>query len=77
MQISLYIPELQLKKSLFLSYFFFLYKNNMPKFTIKKFFFEHIRMKKLLLNELKPIAASRGVNDYENKSEKDLIKILS
>ena len=34
-------------------------------------------MKKLLLNELKPITASRGVNDYENKYEKDLIKILS
>ena len=29
------------------------------------------------LNELKVIAKNRGIGDYENKSEDDLIKILS
>ena len=31
----------------------------------------------LSLNELKLIAKSRSVKDYKNKSEEDLIKILS
>ena len=31
----------------------------------------------LSLNELKLISKNRGINDYENKSEDDLIKILS
>ena len=31
----------------------------------------------LLLNELKLIAKSRNIKDYKNKSENDLIKILS
>ena len=31
----------------------------------------------LSLDELKLIAKSRNIGDYENKSEKDLIKILS
>ena len=31
----------------------------------------------LSLNELKLILKNRGINDYENKSEDDLIKILS
>ena len=31
----------------------------------------------LSLNELKLIAQSRNISDYENKSEKDLIKALS
>ena len=31
----------------------------------------------LSLNELKLAAKSRGIKDYENKSEDDLIKILS
>ena len=34
-------------------------------------------MIKLSLNELKQIAESRGVNDYENISEKDLTKVLT
>ena len=34
-------------------------------------------MLKLTLNELKLIAKSRGIKDYESKSEDDLIKILS
>ena len=34
-------------------------------------------MLSLSLNELKLVAKSRGVKDYENKSEDDLIKILS
>ena len=35
------------------------------------------RMINLSLNELKLIAKNRGIKDYENKSEDDLIKILS
>ena len=31
----------------------------------------------LSLNELKLIAQSRNISDYENKSEKDLVKALS
>ena len=31
----------------------------------------------LSLDELKLIAKNRDIKDYENKSEKDLIKILS
>ena len=31
----------------------------------------------LSLHEIKQIAEIRGVNDYENKSEEDLIRILS
>ena len=31
----------------------------------------------LSLDELKLVAKSRGIKDYENKSEEDLIKILS
>ena len=34
-------------------------------------------MLNLALNELKLVAKSRGIKDYENKSEDDLIKILS
>ena len=34
-------------------------------------------MLKLKLNELKLIAKSGGIKEYENKSEDDLIKILS
>ena len=34
-------------------------------------------MLNLTLNELKLAAKSRGIKDYENKSEGDLIKILS
>ena len=34
-------------------------------------------MLNLTLNELKLVAKSRGIKDYENKSEDDLIKILS
>ena len=32
---------------------------------------------KLTLNELKLVAKSRGIKDYENKCEHDFIKILS
>ena len=31
----------------------------------------------LALNELKLIAQNRNISDYEKKSEKDLIKVLS
>ena len=34
-------------------------------------------MVSLSLNELKLVAESRGIKDYENKSEDQLIKILS
>ena len=33
-------------------------------------------MLKLTLNELKLVEKSRGIKDYENESEDDLIKIL-
>ena len=33
-------------------------------------------MKNLLLDELKLVAKNRNIKDYENKSEKDLIKLL-
>ena len=48
------------------------------KAIIKKIVcFLNIRILKLTLNELKLVAKSRGIKDYENKSEYDLIKILS
>ena len=34
-------------------------------------------MLNLTLNELKLVAKSKGIKDYENKSEDDLVKILS
>ena len=34
-------------------------------------------MLNLSLNELKLVAKSRGIKDFENKSEDDLIKILN
>ena len=34
-------------------------------------------MLKVTSNELKLVAKNRGIKDYENKSEDDLIKILS
>ena len=34
-------------------------------------------MLNLTLNELKLVAKSRGIKDYENKSKDDLIKILN
>ena len=37
----------------------------------------NIRMLNLSLNELKLVAKSRGIKDYENKSEDDLIKTVS
>ena len=37
----------------------------------------NINMINLSLDELKLIAESRNIRDYENKSEKDLIKALS
>ena len=45
-----------------------------------KFFFcalSNIRMINLSLNELKLIAQSRNISDYENTSEKDLVKVPS
>ena len=37
----------------------------------------NINMINLLLDELRLIAQNRNIRDYENKSEKDLIKALS
>ena len=37
----------------------------------------NIRMINLSLDKLKLIAQSRNISDYENKSEKDLVKALS
>ena len=44
---------------------------------IKKNFRLDIRMINLSLNELKLVAESRDIKDYENKFENELIKILS
>ena len=43
----------------------------------KKNLSTNINMISLSLNELKLVAKNRGIKDYENKSEDDLIKILS
>ena len=40
-------------------------------------FLQNIRMINLSLDELKLIAQNRNISNYENKSEKDLIKALS
>ena len=40
-------------------------------------FLLNVRMTNLSLDELKLITQSRNISDYENKSEKDLIKALS
>ena len=37
----------------------------------------NINVINLSLDELKLVAKNRGIKDYENKSEEDLIKILS
>ena len=44
---------------------------------IKKIFRLDIRMINLSLNELKLVAESRDIKDYENKFENEIIKILS
>ena len=41
------------------------------------FLFLNTSMINLLLDELKLIAQTRKISDYENKSEKDLVKALS
>ena len=45
----------------------------------RKFFFcfPIVRMLNLTLNELKLVAKGKDIKDYENKSENNLIKILS
>ena len=45
--------------------------------TLLLFFSFNINMINLSLDELKLIAESKNIRDYENKSEKDLIKALS
>ena len=53
-------------------------KSNHPNHNYgKKIMSHNIRMLNLSLNELKLVAKSRGIKDYENKSEDDLIKIVS
>ena len=37
----------------------------------------NINMINLSIDELKLVAESRNIRDYENKSKKDLIKVLS
>ena len=41
------------------------------------FCFPIVRMLNLTLNELKLVAKGKDIKDYENKSENNLIKILS
>ena len=43
----------------------------------KSFILQNITIINLLLDVLKLIAQSRNISDYENKSEKDLVKALS
>ena len=45
--------------------------------NIKKNCVFNIHMINLSLDELKLVAESRNIRDYENKSEKDLIKVFS
>ena len=44
---------------------------------LKKFFCFNINMIKLSLDELRLITQNRKISDYENRSEKDLVKALS
>ena len=59
------------KKFLFL---LLLIDSNMKK---KKISVHNINMINISLDELKLVAKNRNIKDYENKSEKDLIKLLS
>ena len=43
----------------------------------KKILCANINMINISLDELKLVAKNRNIKDYENKSEEDLIKILS
>ena len=66
-----------------LHYFYYHYIPYLYKKTIfiqkilKKFLRFNINMINLSLDELRLIAQNRNIRDYENKSEKDLIKALS
>ena len=44
---------------------------------LKKFFCFNINMINLSLDELRLITQNRKISDYENRSEKDLVKALS
>ena len=52
-------------------------KNFHPANIKKKILRFNINMINLSLDELKLVAQSRNIRDYENKSKKDLIKVLS
>ena len=43
----------------------------------KKLSVQNINMTNLSLDELKLVAKNRNIKDYQNKSEKDLVKLLS
>ena len=47
-----------------------------PKYKKQIFLFFNINMINLLLDELILVRKHTNVRDYENKSEKDLIKVL-
>ena len=49
----------------------------MKNFFFFFFCFFNINIINLSLDELKLVAKNRNITDYENKSEKDLIKVLS
>ena len=53
------------------------YKNVLLLKYKKKYVLVNIRMINLSLDELRLIAQSRNISDYENKSKKDLIKAHS
>ena len=47
------------------------------KQSYKNFFVHGIKIRTLLLNDLKVISKSRGIKDCKSKSKDELIKILS
>ena len=53
------------------------YKNVLLLKYKKKYVLVNIRMINLSLDELRLIAQSRNISDYENKSKEDLTKALS
>ena len=53
------------------------FRTLVPVKTAPFFLSYYLRMINLSSNELKLIAKSRNIKDYKNKSENDLIKILS
>ena len=66
------------KKLLFRKFLLYICIKRIYRTNIKKIFScVNINMINLSLDELKLVAKNRNIRDYESKSEKDLIKVLS